>query len=134
MWEAKDQEDFYTGPLGILTRAVKNNSLVLINCRDNKILLGRVRAFDQGCNMDLEEVREMWVRLPKAETKGETIAPLYKDRIIPRLLLGGESIISILKIKEQTLSLDDSKIATTLKKPKSDETYMSPERDTDTMT
>ena len=28
VWEAKDQEDFSTGPLGILKRAMKNNSQV----------------------------------------------------------------------------------------------------------
>ena len=76
VWEAKDQEDFSIGPLGILTRAVKNNFQVLINCRDDRMLLGRVRAFDKRCNMVLEEVTEMWVRVPETETKGKTIAPL----------------------------------------------------------
>ena len=36
---------------------------VLINCRNNKKLLGRVRAFDRHCNMVLENVREMWTEL-----------------------------------------------------------------------
>lgn len=36
---------------------------VLINCRNNKKLLGRVRAFDRHCNMVLENVKEMWTEV-----------------------------------------------------------------------
>ena len=38
---------------------------VLINCRNNKKLLGRVKAFDRHCNMVLEGVKEMWTELTK---------------------------------------------------------------------
>ena len=31
--EAKEQEEFSTGPLRVLTDSVKNNTQVLINCR-----------------------------------------------------------------------------------------------------
>lgn len=44
---AKEQEEFNIGPLSILTQSVKNNAQVLINCRNNKKLLGRVKAFDR---------------------------------------------------------------------------------------
>ena len=43
--EAKEQEGLSTNPLDILTRAVEDNQRVLINCRDDRMLLGRVRAF-----------------------------------------------------------------------------------------
>ncbi|XP_008667190.1 uncharacterized protein [Zea mays] len=56
----KEEEEFSTGPLSVLMMSVKNNTQVLINCRNNKKLLGRVRAFDRHCNMVLENVREMW--------------------------------------------------------------------------
>lgn len=36
---------------------------VLINCRNNKKLLGRVKAFDRHCNMVLENVKEMWTEV-----------------------------------------------------------------------
>ena len=39
------------------------NMQVLINCRNNKKLLGRVKAFDRHCNMVLENVREMWTEV-----------------------------------------------------------------------
>ena len=89
--EAKEQEEFQTGPLKVLTDSVKNNTQVLINCRwvlaeaqnpilsrrtyddalrNNKKLLGRVKAFDRHCNMVLEGVKEMWTELPKTG-KGE---------------------------------------------------------------
>lgn len=44
-------EEFAVGPLSILKRAVENETQVLINVRNNKKLLGRVKAFDRHCNM-----------------------------------------------------------------------------------
>ena len=51
--DAREQEEFNTGPLSVLTQSVKNNTQVLINCRNNKKLLGRVKAFDRFvlCNI-----------------------------------------------------------------------------------
>lgn len=42
-----EEEEFNTGPLCVLTQSVKENIQVLINCRNNKKLLGRVKAFDR---------------------------------------------------------------------------------------
>lgn len=61
----REEEEFNTGPLSVLTQSVKNNTQVLINCRNNKKLLGRVKAFDRHCNMVLENVKEMWIELPR---------------------------------------------------------------------
>ena len=33
----REQEEFNTGPLSVLTQSVKNNTQVLINCRNNKV-------------------------------------------------------------------------------------------------
>ena len=38
-------------------------SQVLINCRNNRKLLGRVKAFDRHCNMVLENVKEFWTEV-----------------------------------------------------------------------
>lgn len=70
------------------------------------MLLGRVSTFDKRCNMALKEVTVMWIRVPNMETKGETVAPLYRDRFVLRIL-------SILKIKEQAPSSEDSESVTT---------------------
>ncbi len=57
-----------------LPHSVKNNTQVLINCRNNKKLLGRIKAFDQHCNMVLENVKEMWTELPKLPKMRELVA------------------------------------------------------------
>ena len=53
---------------------------VLINCRNNRKLLGRVKAFDRHCNMVLENVKEMWteVSVPSSFT-GLEVAHLLLD-------------------------------------------------------
>jgi small nuclear ribonucleoprotein D2 len=61
--EKKEEELFRTGPLSVLTTSVKTNSQVLINCRNNRKLLGRVKAFDRHCNMILENVKEFWTEV-----------------------------------------------------------------------
>lgn len=89
--EKKEEEEFRTGPLSVLTTSVKTNSQVrrsksvfdpacysrrrtccralspclqvLINCRNNHKLLGRVKAFDRHCNMIMENVTEMWTEV-----------------------------------------------------------------------
>ena len=64
--EKREEEAFKTGPLSVLTTSVKSNSQVLINCRNNRKLLGRVKAFDRHCNMILENVKEMWTEVLSA--------------------------------------------------------------------
>uniref|UniRef100_A0A452IA53 Small nuclear ribonucleoprotein Sm D2 n=1 Tax=Gopherus agassizii TaxID=38772 RepID=A0A452IA53_9SAUR len=68
--QKREEEEFNTGPLSVLTQSVKNNTQVLINCRNNKKLLGRVKAFDRHCNMVLENVKEMWTEVPKSGKGG----------------------------------------------------------------
>uniref|UniRef100_A0A8D0EYE6 Small nuclear ribonucleoprotein Sm D2 n=1 Tax=Strix occidentalis caurina TaxID=311401 RepID=A0A8D0EYE6_STROC len=49
--QKREEEEFNTGPLSVLTQSVKNNTQVLINCRNNKKLLGRVKAFDRSVSV-----------------------------------------------------------------------------------
>ncbi|KAH9794438.1 Small nuclear ribonucleoprotein Sm D2 [Citrus sinensis] len=92
-----EEEDFNTGPLSVLMMSVKNNTQVLINCRNNKKLLGRVRAFDRHCNMVLENVREMWTELPKTGKGKKKALPVNKDRFISKMFLRGDSVIIVLR-------------------------------------
>lgn len=55
--EQEEEEAFRKGPLSILTESVTTNAQVLINVRNNRKLLGRVKAFDRHCNMVLENVK-----------------------------------------------------------------------------
>merc|ERR1712037_946653 len=77
--EEREKHEFQTGPLSVLTESVRNNTQVLINCRNNRKLMGRVKAFDRHCNMVLENVKEMWVERPKT-AKGKGGQPVNRDR------------------------------------------------------
>eukprot|EP00887_Chlorella_sp_A99_P001197 scaffold14.g1197.t1 len=95
--EKKEEELFRTGPLSVLTMSVKNNSQVLINCRNNRKLLGRVKAFDRHCNMILENVKEFWTEIPKPGKGAKGGKPVNKDRFISKLFLRGDSVILVLR-------------------------------------
>jgi small nuclear ribonucleoprotein D2 len=94
----REEEEFNTGPLSVLTQSVKNNTQVLINCRNNRKLLARVKAFDRHLNMILENVKEMWTELPKPGKGAKKKAkPVNKDRYISKMFLRGDSVILVLK-------------------------------------
>eukprot|EP00798_Chlamydomonas_sp_ICE-L_P007406 gene7407-534_t len=95
--EKKEEEEFRTGPLSVLTTSVKTNSQVLINCRNNHKLLGRVKAFDRHCNMVLENVTEMWTEIPKTGKGKKGSRPVNKDRFIGKMFLRGDSCILVLR-------------------------------------
>ena len=92
-----EEEEFNTGPLSILTESVRNNTQVLINCRNNKKLLGRVKAFDRHCNMVLENVKEMWTEQPKTGKGTKKAKPVNRDRYISKMFLRGDSVILVLR-------------------------------------
>lgn len=70
---------------------------VLINCRNNKKLLARVKAFDRHCNMVLENVTEMWTEQPKTGKGKKKAKPVNKDRNISKMFLRGDSVILVLR-------------------------------------
>lgn len=92
-----EEEEFNTGPLSVLTQSVKNNTQVLINCRNNKKLLARVKAFDRHCNMVLENVKEMWTEVPKSGKGKKKVKPVSKDRYISKMFLRGDSVVIVLR-------------------------------------
>lgn len=51
---------------------------VLINCRNNRKILARVKAFDRHCNMVLESVKEMWTEQP-CNGKGKKVIEVISD-------------------------------------------------------
>merc|ERR1712242_397937 len=95
--ERREEEEFQTGPLSVLTQSVKNNTQVLINCRNNRRLLGRVKAFDRHCNMVLVDVKEMWTENPKTGKGKKKAKAVNKDRFISKMFLRGDSVILVLK-------------------------------------
>lgn len=81
----------------MLTQAVKNNTQVLINCRNNHKLLARIKAFDRHFNMVLENVKEMWTEVPRAGKGKKKSKPVNKDRYIPKMFIRGDSVILVLR-------------------------------------
>ncbi|KAL6613361.1 Sm-like ribonucleo protein [Neocallimastix californiae] len=88
-----EEEEFNTGPLSVLSQSVKNNTQILISCRNNRKLLARVKAFDRHMNMVLENVKEMWTETPKTGKGQKKAKPVNKDRFIPKMFLRGDSVI-----------------------------------------
>ena len=95
--ERREEELFRTGPLSVLTTSVKTNSQILVNCRNNRKLLGNVKAFDRHCNMILENVREFWTEVPKRGRGKKASQPVNKDRFISKMFLRGDSVILVLR-------------------------------------
>jgi small nuclear ribonucleoprotein D2 len=79
-----EEHEFQSGPLSILQTAVRGHTQVLISCRNNRKLLGRVKAFDRHCNMVLENVKEMWTETPRTAS-GKKGQPVNKDRFISKM-------------------------------------------------
>lgn len=94
--EHKDEE-YVTGPLSVLHNSVQSNSQILINCRNNRKLLCRVKAFDRHFNMILEDVQELWTELPKKGKGTKRSKPVNKDRYISKMFLRGDNVILVLR-------------------------------------
>eukprot|EP00536_Pseudo-nitzschia_multiseries_P014520 jgi/Psemu1/262229/estExt_Genewise1Plus.C_7190003 len=87
--------DLKSGPFSVLWRAVKGNTQVLVNVRNNHKLLGRVKAYDRHMNLLLEDVKEMWTETSKGgkgKTRGTAV---NKDRYVSKMFLRGDSVIII---------------------------------------
>ena len=93
-----EEEEFNNGPLSVLTQSVRSGSQILINCRNNKKLLCRVKAFDRHFNMVLENVKEMWTETPKSAGKKKAAKPVNKDRFISKMFIRGDSGILSLPV------------------------------------
>eukprot|EP01055_Gregarina_sp_Pseudo9_P005169 Gregarina_sp_Pseudo_9__5168@NODE_555_length_2587_cov_44_169545_g524_i0_p5_GENE_NODE_555_length_2587_cov_44_169545_g524_i0NODE_555_length_2587_cov_44_169545_g524_i0_p5_ORF_typecomplete_len111_score23_59LSM/PF01423_22/4e16Hfq/PF17209_3/0_031_NODE_555_length_2587_cov_44_169545_g524_i012061538 len=88
------------GPLSLLAACVRDNCQVLVNCRHNRKILGRVKAFDRHCNLLLTDAREMWTETTKVagpDGAKKVKRTINKDRYISRLFLRGDSVIVVLR-------------------------------------
>lgn len=117
-----EQYEISQGPLSVLQQSVRNHTQVLISLRNNRKLLGRVKAFDRHSNMVLENVKEMWTEYPKSKSKKPVTVstsrdglgaikgrseltfvcpvnshPLQKDRFISKMFLRGDSVVLVLR-------------------------------------
>ena len=70
---------------------------MLINLRNNRKLLARIKAFDRHCNMILENGKEMWTEIPKTGKGKKASKPVTKERFISKMFLRGDSVILVLR-------------------------------------
>ena len=84
--------DDLSGPLSLVNDAMRSNSLVLVHCRNNHKLLGRIKAFDRHCNLIMEAVTDLWT-----ESGGKGKRRINKDRVISKLFIRGDSVILIVR-------------------------------------
>lgn len=105
--EVVPEETFHEGPLSLLTESVKSNSQILVYCRNNRKILGRIRAFDRHMNMVLETACEIWTEMIKG--KGSKSKPKNKERFISKMFLRGDSVILVVKNPNQSATMNDNK-------------------------
>lgn len=96
--DTEKADEFDIGPLSVLKKAVLQDKQVLINVRNNRKLLARVKAFDRHCNMVLQDVTEIWVEFQKGgkADKGEKGKRVERTRVISKMFLRGDSVILVL--------------------------------------
>ncbi|GAA5960276.1 hypothetical protein JCM8115_002567 [Rhodotorula mucilaginosa] len=90
---ALEEHQISQGPLSVLQTAVRSGSQVLVALRNNRKLLGKIKAFDRHSNMVLENVKEMWTEAPK----GKGRKPVNKDRFVSKMFLRGDSVVLVLR-------------------------------------
>ena len=98
--EKEEEKMINEGPLSLLKDAVRTNSQILIYCRNNRKLLGRIRAFDRHMNIILEAVCEIWSEMMKGKNKQHKLR--NRERFISKMFLRGDSIILIVKNPNET--------------------------------
>ncbi|KAF8821785.1 small nuclear ribonucleoprotein [Cardiosporidium cionae] len=94
--ETENKDLPQVGPLSVLGECVRDNAQVLINCRNNRKLLARVKSFDRHCNMVLTDVREMWTETSRGGGKKKQ-KHVNKDRYISKLFLRGDAVVIVLR-------------------------------------
>ncbi|SCV68634.1 BQ2448_755 [Microbotryum intermedium] len=95
--KALEEHEISQGPLSVLQTSVRSGTQILVALRNNRKLLGKVKAFDRHANMVLENVKEMWTEAPKGKGK----KPVNKDRFVSKmctwLILRGDSVVLVLR-------------------------------------
>lgn len=87
------EEHFDIGPFSTLLESVRSRDQIVVSLRNNRKILGRVKAFDRHLNMVLEDVCETWVEKPKGAPKASHIP---RERFFTKLFLRGDSVVYVL--------------------------------------
>eukprot|EP01013_Petalomonas_cantuscygni_P035538 TRINITY_DN6415_c0_g1_i1.p2 TRINITY_DN6415_c0_g1~~TRINITY_DN6415_c0_g1_i1.p2 ORF type:complete len:178 (-),score=18.59 TRINITY_DN6415_c0_g1_i1:115-648(-) len=97
--DVEEEEEMQTGPMSILYHAVKTGEPILVHCRNDRKLCGRLKMFDRHFNMILLGVEEIWSAVPRSGKgrKKATAAAVPRQRFISRLFLRGDSVILVVR-------------------------------------
>jgi len=87
--------DLKSGPFAVLYNAVRGNTQILVNVRNNHKILGRVKAYDRHMNLLLEDVKEMWTEYSKGGKNKQRGTAMNKDRFVSKMFLRGDSVILV---------------------------------------
>ena len=97
--EAEEEASFKTGPFRLLYDAVHNpRTKVVVSCRNEKKLIGNLRAFDRHFNLLLEGVNEFWVVPGAVDENGD---PEHRTGCLPYVFLRGDTVILVAKVKDE---------------------------------
>lgn len=88
---SKNMEDLIPLRLSDSNMLIKINSKILIQCTNNRKVLGKLKAVDSHRNLVLENAKEMWTESP-TEGKGELIE---KERFAQQIFLKAEDVITV---------------------------------------
>jgi small nuclear ribonucleoprotein D2 len=77
-------------PLQLLSEIIIKRKNVIVFTRNNKKIIGYLRAFDKHFNLILENVREIWSSRKKRQNLK------FHERLIQKLIIRGDSVILLL--------------------------------------
>lgn len=84
------------GPLALLEDALRDKAPIVVSCRNNHKLVGRVLAYDHHCNMILQGVKDLWNET-KRDGKGNIISTMPRERYIHKMFLRGDGVIIVVR-------------------------------------
>ena len=87
------EDNFDVGPFSTLLDAAKSNDQIVVSLRNNRKILGRVKAFDRHLNIILEDAFETWTEREKGKKKG---AKLAREKYYGKLFLRGDSVVFVI--------------------------------------
>lgn len=92
-----EAEQLNNGPFQLLKSSVIERVPILVKCRHNKMIYGRVKAFDKHFNLLMEDVVETWFAIPQHLKGTPGAQKIPQTRTISKLFLRGDGVILIVK-------------------------------------
>ncbi|KAK2959339.1 putative Small nuclear ribonucleoprotein Sm D2 [Blattamonas nauphoetae] len=90
-------DDFSKGPFSLLFESVNQHTQILVTCRNNRKILGRLKAFDRHMNLIMESATEFWTENPKKGKGLKKAKAGTQKRLLPKLFVRGDSVILVIR-------------------------------------